>query len=124
MILGQSRAGKSGLALELMALGADLVGDDAVELSREKGRIILRRPKNIAGIIEARQVGLLSVPSIEQAGLAIVVDMDQYANERLPKLRFHAILGVDIPLIYGKETPNLGAVLWCLLGEGRLLPTE
>jgi len=124
LILGESGAGKSCLVLELLAIGADLVADDAVIVQKSGPELVLGCPPNIAGMIEAHGVGLLSVNSIDQARLAFVVDLDKTANARLPPPETVSILGVDVPLIRGKNTPALSAVIWMILGDGQLLPVE
>ena len=122
LILGASGSGKSALALEIIARGGKLVSDDAVVLQTCDSGILLKRPDAIKGMIEARGIGLISVASIEHAGLAIVVNMDKNAETRLPKPKTVEILGKAVPEIAGKNAPSLGAALWILLGEGRLLP--
>ncbi len=123
LIIGAAGAGKSGLAWQLLAYGADLVADDAVQVRRLGEELFLHCPNNINGLIEARHLGLVTVKSIDQAGLAIVVDLDKTAKRRLPEPQTVTISGVAVPLICGKNTPNLGAIIWCLLGGGQLLPT-
>lgn len=123
LILGASGAGKSGLALQLMALGADLVADDGVVLQSADKGVMLSCPAAISGMIEARGVGLLSVPTVGVAKLAIVVDLDKAASSRLPVPEVMALCGVDFPLICGKGVANLAAVVWCILGGGQILPT-
>lgn len=124
LITGSAGAGKSGLALQLMAFGAGLVADDSVEITRDGGRITLSCPASISGMIEARGLGILSVTSIDQVGLEFVVDLDKAIGKRLPEPESISILGIEVPLILGKDVPNLGAAIWCLLGNGRRLPTE
>ena len=124
LILGASGAGKSALALELMALGADLVADDAVLLQKSGAGVCMRAPESIAGCIEARGVGLITVKPIVSAGLAFIVDLDKTEVSRLPRPHFRHILNVKIRLIHGKGQVGLGPVMWCLLGGGRLVPTE
>jgi len=122
LILGGSGAGKSRLALKLLAYGADLVADDAVELRASDDGVLLMCPPSIQGMIEARGVGLLTVKSVEKAMLAFVVDLDKTAGARLPEPKEVSFLGVNFPLICGKDNPDLGAVVWCLLGGGQILP--
>ncbi|NOR63157.1 MAG: serine kinase [Rhodobacteraceae bacterium] len=124
LLLGSSGAGKSRLALQLMAYGADLVADDAVGLNLAGRSVILSCAPSIKGMIEARGVGLLTVNVIDKAALAIVVDLDKTAHTRLPALEAHSILGVKFPLISGKDNPNLAAIVWCLLGGGQILPLD
>ena len=52
LLLGKSGAGKSDLALQLIALGAKLVSDDRTELFVERGKLFARAPQSIAGLIE------------------------------------------------------------------------
>ena len=47
LILGRSGAGKSALALQLMAFGADLVSDDRTELLAEADVLTARAPATI-----------------------------------------------------------------------------
>ena len=60
LILGKSGSGKSSLALDLMGRGATLVSDDRVHLSHVPGGLKASPPEAIAGVIEARGVGLLA----------------------------------------------------------------
>ena len=124
LIVGASGSGKSQLALELMALGAELVADDGVLLKNDAAGVSLCCPASIKGVIEARGVGLLSVNAIDQARLAIVVDMDKTVTQRLPAPKSIAILGVEVPLVHGKNCVGLSAVVWCLLGGGQILPSD
>ncbi len=123
LLIGRPGSGKSATALQLMAMGADLVADDAVIIEAGAHGVMLKCPDSIKGLIEARGVGLITVPSISQAGLAFVVDFDKTATERLPELETYGILGMDYPLIRGKNRPGICAVIWCLLGKGRLVPS-
>ncbi len=124
LILGASGAGKSRLGLQLLAYGADLVADDAVVLTHTPAGVLLSSPPNIKGMIEARGVGLLTVNAVEKARLAIVVDLDKTAGARLPAPKWISFFGVKFPLIEGRDLPDLGAIVWCLLGGGQILPIE
>ncbi len=124
LLLGGAGAGKSSLALQLLALGADLVADDAVALNLTGGRVMLSCAPSIKGMIEARGIGLLKVNAVDQAALAIVVDLDKTEHARLPVPEEHVILGVRFPLVFGKGNPSLGAVIWCILGGGQILPVD
>jgi HPr kinase/phosphorylase len=107
-----------------MALGADLVADDAVEMRLLADDVILACPDSIKGMVEARGVGILTVKSVDATKLAFVVDLDKPAPTRLPEAQKAQIQGRLFPLICGKGNQNLGAVVWCLLGGGRILPTQ
>ncbi len=122
LIRGASGSGKSMLALQLIALGGELVADDAVRLRLRDGAVLLDCPESIKGMIEARGVGLLSVQPAGQAKLAFVVDLDETAPTRLPEPATAYVLGEAFPLIRGKGHPALAAVVWLLLGGGQILP--
>ena len=57
LLRGPSGSGKSDLALRLIDAGARLVSDDYSQLRREDDTILVRAPKPISGLIEAREIG-------------------------------------------------------------------
>ena len=120
LIQGASGSGKSELALHLMALGATLVADDGVLLSREGQSVIVRSPESISGLIEARGIGLLRAKPDPSAALFLVVDLDETEDQRLPPLRQISVLGLEFRLIYGKDRPNLAYGLIQILKSGQL----
>lgn len=115
LILGRSGAGKSALALQLMAYGADLVADDRTELHGEDDVLAATPPATIAGLIEARGVGLLRVPFVPQAEVALVVDLDQTETNRLPPDRQISLLGISRPLVLSVPQPHFPAAILCYL---------
>lgn len=122
LITGASGSGKSSLALEMMALGADLVADDRVEVrSHPEGGLILQAPKAIRGLIEARGLGLLRAPSVSAHATA-VVDLDQKETARLPDRREIVIAGVTLPLLAGVESHIFASMLVLYLKGGRAEP--
>jgi serine kinase of HPr protein (carbohydrate metabolism regulator) len=100
LLRGPSGSGKSDLALRLVDAGACLIADDQVELSAESGEIVMRAPASIAGMMEARGIGILRLPRLAGVGLRLVVDLVEPGQiERLPERRFVELLGLAIPLI-------------------------
>jgi len=85
MLTGPSGSGKSGLALGLMALGAELVADDRTTIELREGWPWALAPERLAGVIEARGVGLIRVPFCPSAPLRLVVDMGEAEGARLPE---------------------------------------
>lgn len=75
LILGGSGSGKSDLALRLIAAGAELVSDDRTELFVRRGRLYARPPKPIAGMMEARGVGIVDVPYTEEVQIALAIGL-------------------------------------------------
>jgi HPr kinase/phosphorylase len=100
LLRGPPGAGKSDLALRLIDGGARLLADDQATLQRADNRILVRAPAAIAGLIEVRGVGILRVDPVDEAPLALIVDLvPSAAVERLPGDRVEAVLGLAIPLI-------------------------
>jgi hypothetical protein len=82
LILGDSGAGKSDLALRLIDDGARLVADDRTELYVDKSKLFARAPKRIAGLIEVRGLGIIALPFARACPVVLVVTLG--APERLP----------------------------------------
>ena len=100
LLRGPPGAGKSDLALRLIEGGARLVADDQVLLRRADNHVLTRAPDAIAGLIEVRGVGIVRVDSLDEAPLALVVDLVPPGQvERIPDKRFEVVLGLAIPLI-------------------------
>ena len=85
-----------------MALGATLVSDDQTELEREGDVVQMRAPDTIAGMIEARGVGLLRA-SVTTAPLHLVIDLDVAETKRLPDPHDKTILGLMFPCLHKVE---------------------
>lgn len=119
LILGQSASGKSALALQLMALGAQLVADDRTELRREGDQVIADVPAAIRGLIEARGVGILRADPAGATPLALVIDMNRIEQDRLPVPRSTALLGRRLPLLAAVEAPHFPAAVLQMLARGR-----
>jgi HPr kinase/phosphorylase len=119
LILGGSGSGKSALALRLIATGARLVADDRVLIrGRSDGALIAAAPAAIAGLIEARFVGILRAPHVAEAPVSLVVDLDAAAEARLPQKRTIMLLDREIGLIPGKNVPNLDAIITVVMIGG------
>ena len=100
LLRGPSGAGKSDLALRLIDAGARLVADDQVELRRAGGRVLVRAPAALAGLVEVRGVGILRLEPLREAVLAMCVDLVPSAEvERLPEIRCEDVLGLAVPSI-------------------------
>jgi HPr kinase/phosphorylase len=91
LIRGPSGAGKSRLALALIEAAragllpfARLVADDRVELEACHGRLVVRAPNALAGLIEVRGVGIRRVPYEPVALVGLVVDLSAAVGQRSP----------------------------------------
>jgi serine kinase of HPr protein (carbohydrate metabolism regulator) len=109
LLRGPSGCGKSDLALRFIFLARRspaaletpiLVADDQVCLTRHEGRLLARAPESIRGKLEVRGVGIVDLKSLEQAELALVVDLVAASEvERLPEGDTTTrLLGVEVPL--------------------------
>ena len=119
LLTGRSGSGKSSLALQLMAAGAGLIADDKVILTGGLDGVMAACPPQIAGMIEARGVGILSCPPADPAPVALVVDMDQAETVRMPPHRTVTLLGHNFPLLWHVCSPHFPATLLQLIRYGR-----
>lgn len=120
LILGPSGSGKSTLALSLMAVGGGLVADDRTCLHRDADRVIADAPDALRGRIEARGLGVLDADAVGPVPLALVIDLGQIEDQRLPPERWHELLGLSFPLVFGPFTPHLAFGLKQYLLKGRV----
>ena len=101
LLLGRSGSGKSDVALRLIALGAKLVSDDRTDLFEERGWLFGRAPKTIKGLIEARGVGVVALPSAAKARITLAVSLGS-PKSRLPPREYYKApfdLSRPVPLI-------------------------
>lgn len=122
LITGASGSGKSGLALELMALGAALVSDDRVRLLRDDDALMAAAPATLRGLIEARGLGLLAADPAEPTRIAAVVDLDRTETARLPEAHRTVMLGIPVTLFHKPVYPHFPAALMQYLRCGRREP--
>ena len=100
MLRGPSGSGKSDLALRLIDRGARLVADDQVALRADPGVLRASAPATISGMIEARGIGILSLESVADIPLVLVVDLVAADDvERLPGPETVEIQGIAVPVI-------------------------
>ncbi|HKY80513.1 MAG TPA: HPr kinase/phosphatase C-terminal domain-containing protein [Sphingobium sp.] len=99
LLCGASGMGKSDLALRLIDRGAILISDDYTIVKWVDGRLEATAPATIAGKMEVRGVGLVDMPNIDYARIALIVDLaHDIARMPLdPELR--ALGGADIPVV-------------------------
>jgi len=119
LIMGASGSGKSALALQLIAFGADLIADDRTNLIDTEEGLVASSPPAILGSIEARGVGILRAPTADEAVLRYVVNMDEVENQRLPVERNLTLMRHTYPLFYRVEGIHFASTLWLLMRHGR-----
>lgn len=122
LIRGASGSGKSGLALQMMGMGAELVSDDRVQLSLQQDQILASAPDALRGLIEARHLGILRAKVKASVPLCAIVEMDQLETERLPPHRHVKLLGLSLQVFHRVEAPHFAAGLVQYLKAGALDP--
>jgi serine kinase of HPr protein (carbohydrate metabolism regulator) len=95
LIAGRSGSGKSDLALRLIDRGAALVCDDYTTVEPRDGRLWASAPVTIAGRIEVRGVGILSMPYLVGAEVALVVECEG-DPPRLPEPETRVVAGIAL----------------------------
>jgi len=101
LLRGPSGAGKSDLALRLIEAGGRLVADDQTHVAKV-GRALIATPSPVlAGMIEARGVGILRLPRsqlLARAPVALLVDLVAVGRiERLPEPAHETLQEVELP---------------------------
>ena len=100
LLRGPSGSGKSDLALRLIDRGFVLVADDQVLLSRDGDQLIAQAPSTIAGLIELRGLGLVTLPYCQKAPIHLIADLVPAQQvERLPASHAIEFFGLDIPCL-------------------------
>ena len=119
LIIGPSGSGKSALALRLLALGADLVADDQTLLRAHGETLLASAPPTLAGLIEARHVGLLRSPHVSDVPVVLVADLGTPETDRLPAFRSVTFCGLTRDLVRGSRSDHFADAMACYLRHGR-----
>jgi len=111
IIQGASGSGKSSLALGLLDRAADrgifgrLVGDDRIHVASVNQRILMGPHPAIAGRLEQRGRGILTLPYLGRAVARCIISIEAEPLARLPdaglegRLPEMFVAGVALPLI-------------------------
>ncbi|OED48387.1 serine kinase [Rhodobacteraceae bacterium (ex Bugula neritina AB1)] len=122
MITGSSGQGKSALALQLMAFGAQLVADDRVLVQLLDGQLVASAPEPIRGLIEARSIGLLRAQIRSPVPVTVLVDLDETETDRLPVHHTSLLLGQEVARVKRVEGAHFAPALMQYLRCGALDP--
>jgi HPr kinase/phosphorylase len=98
-LVGPSGSGKSDLALRLIEAGGRLVADDRLVVERRGRQLIARPPAALAGLIEARGLGIMRIEHCPSVPLRLIVELGKARSARLPERRTSDLLGVALPCI-------------------------
>jgi HPr kinase/phosphorylase len=100
LLRGAPGSGKSDLALRLIDRGAILVSDDQVVLRPSGGFLRASPPRQIAGLLEVRGVGIVKKPYITKVPVALLIDLvTPDLVPRLPDATTDTLLDVDLPVL-------------------------
>ena len=99
LLCGASGAGKSDLALRLIDRGAMLISDDYTIVERNGGQLTASAPATIAGKMEVRGLGVVDMPFVGEAPLALVVDLAQHVDRMPGDPDEWIIAGAPLPVI-------------------------
>lgn len=137
LIMGDSGAGKSEVAIGLLERGGALVADDMVILRKVGGEIEASAKDFSRGFIEMRGVGIINVANVFGLGsirihkrLDLVVTLKPHSdlnnvdrlgvNRKTYRVLDHEITHVEIPVAPGRDTTRLVAIT-CLEHQLRSL---
>ena len=111
-IFGDPGSGKSDLALRLIDSGATLISDDITVFSKLEKNINLFGIENTKGLLEVREIGIITVPYVEGIKLKLVVRLTDRVIERIPKKNQINLLGLKFPKleINGKNSSSVAKV--------------
>lgn len=105
LIFGPSGSGKSDLALRMVDRGAMLVSDDYTRVQLDnphQAQLIASPPDSIKAKIEVRGIGIVTMPFLDQAPLALAVGLlgKDSTPPRYPlKPLTYEAYGVALPLL-------------------------
>ncbi len=99
LIEGPPGSGKSSLALALIDRGAVLVGDDGVALERDGARLIASPVPATRGLLEVRNLGLLTMPVTQDVPVALVLMLDAAAPRFVTEAESALWHGAALPLL-------------------------
>jgi len=101
LLRGPPGSGKSDLALRLLQTGGRLVSDDQTHLERRRRSLIATAPPSLAGMIEARGLGIVRLQRNQLLGRApvgLLVDLVPPGRiERLPDPQTETLLDITLP---------------------------
>ena len=112
LITGASGVGKSEVALDLVQRGHQLVADDAVDIYRREGAVLIGEcSPTLKGYVEIRGLGIINIEKmfgpasvLDSYRLQLIINLRDATNKEIrsldrlqPSLEMMEILGVKVP---------------------------
>ena len=119
LLCGKSGSGKSAVAVELLALGCQLIADDQVRLTKQGTTVVASCPPVISGMIEVRGIGLVNAIPAPPTPVSLVIDLDVTEDTRMPHTQTITQLGIELPLINRIAGAHFPAAILQILKAGR-----
>ncbi len=112
LIKGESGLGKSDLALRLIDSGATLISDDLTICKKIGDCLYLHPHSKTKGLLEVREIGIMTVPYVDNVKLSLVVELMGEEFERIPGMMSCSILGIKFPKIkiFGKSSSAVAKI--------------
>ena len=126
LLVGESGIGKSECAIELLKRGHRLIADDAVEIKKLSGSLLMgNAPELVRDYVELRGIGIINVAKLFGMGavkpeneINLVVNIVRWNSQEVydrlgMETQYTEILGVKIPMNTIPVTPgrNLAVIL-------------
>lgn len=113
LLLGPARSGKSGVAAQMMGMGAGFVCDDLAILSRGPGGLTVAPPDGAPEAMELRGFGIAAVASCGPSRLGMALWLGP-SKARMPEPEAIEILGLNLALMRHPATADVAAkaLIW------------
>ena len=99
LLYGPSGAGKSDLALRLIDRGAKLISDDYTIVQSIGAQLSASAPATIAGMMEVRGLGVVDMPHVGEAPLALIIDLAQHIDRMPGDPDEWLVAGAPLPVV-------------------------
>ncbi len=106
LIRGLSGSGKTSLLMGLLERAqqenkeAFLIADDRVYLKTSASELVAETPPTIAGSVEIRGHGIITLPNKDRTTINLVVELVKDENiERMPGQKLSEVEGLHLPLV-------------------------
>ena len=86
IMIPRPSSGKSDLALRLIDSGAMLISDDVTICKKSGDFLYLNSHEATRGLLEVREIGIMTVPYIDNIRLALIVELTDITQKDLQEI--------------------------------------